>query len=1157
MTLTEVEIEAFETEGSSMTFDEILEQVIALLKRQGRVSYRALKRRFEIDDDYIENLKEELIQALNVARDEDGRVLVSTSENDDNQVSLQRPEQPEPQPIIETAQTTSVESPPTNVPEAERRQLTVMFCDLVGSTELSGQLDPEDYREVVRVYQTACAEVIQHYDGHVAQLLGDGLLVYFGYPQAHEDDAQRAVRSGLGIVEAIRSLNTVLEQEKGITLALRLGIHTGLVVVGEMGGSGRQEQLALGETPNVASRIQGVAEPDTVVISADTYRLIQGYFDCDLLGEHDLRGVSQPIAVYQVLQESGAQNRLDVAATKGLTPLVGREKEVGLLLDRWAQSRDGNGQVVLLSGEAGIGKSRLIQALKDHVSKETYIRLECRSSPYFTNSALYPVIDMIQRTLRFQADNTPEQKLEKLEQNLSQYRLPLEESVPLFGTLLSLPIPEDQYPPLTLSSQRQRQKTLEAIVAIMLELAERQPVLFILEDLHWTDPTTLEFLGLLVDQTPTASLYALLTCRPEFQPSWSHRSYLTEITVNRLSPNQIESIATQVAGGKTLPAEIVHQLVDKTDGVPLYVEEMTKAVLESGVLKETDSQYELIGSVASLAIPSTLQDSLMSRLDRLVTAKGVAQIGATIGRQFSYALLQAVTQHDHETLQQQLDRLVDAELLYQRGQVPHATYTFKHALIQDAAYQSLLISTRHQQHHRIADALAEHFPEVRVSHPEVLAHHYAEAGQYEQAFLYWHQAGQYALERSAHMEAINHLTKGLALLQTLPDTPERMRHELSIHISLGASLMATKGYAALEVEHAYTRARELCQQMGETPQLFSVLRGLWAYYLTRMDLQVALEIGEQLLRLAQNVDNQSLRVRANFALGQTLFHLGEFVAARAYLEEGISLFDSQHLSVRAMPDPGLGCFCYLACVRWMLGYPDQSLQSINAALFLAQEQSHAFSLAFTLLFAAICHEYRGEKHTSQERVEALIALTTEQEFGYLLMLGEIMRGWGWFVQGQGEAGVAHIRQGLNAMRDEGAEIFRPHFVALWVNAYNTQGQIDEGLEAVGEALADGHNTGQRYYEAELHRLEGELLLKRALPDTRRVEACFQQALSVARPQQAKSLELRAATSLAKLWQSQGKHQEAYDLLAPVYEWFTEGFDTADLIDAKTLLDELS
>src|SRR2546427_678555 len=569
-----------------MTFDDVLEQVITLLKRQGRVSYRALKMRFDLDDEYLDVLKEELLY-VHPVRDDEGRGLVWAG-NGEGTLDTPAPP-PQAIPSTPTQATPSVEAASPVVPsrphEAERRQLTVMFCDLVDSTKLSSQLDPEDYREVVRAYQKTCTEVIERYDGYVAQLLGDGLLVYFGYPVAHEDDAQRAVRAGLGMLAAMGALNTRLQQAKGIQLAIRIGIHTGLVVVGEMGGAGRQEQLALGEVPNIASRIEGLAAPNTVAISEATSRLVEGYFDCQDLGAQTLRGVAQPLQVYRVLGESGVHSRLDVAVTRGLTPLVGREQEVGLLLERWAQVKDGQGHVVLLTGDAGIGKSRLVQMLKEHVANQPHVRWECRSSEYSQNSALYPMIDLFQRIFRFQAYESPDAKWKKLEHALSQYRLPLEESVPLFAPLLSVPMPENHYPPLNLSPQRQRQKTMETIVAILLELAERQPVLFILEDLHWTDPTTLEWLNLLIDQTPTASMLVLLTCRPHFQPAWHHRSYLTEITVHRLSHAQVEQIVTGMTDGKTFPAEVIQQLVERTDGVPLFVEEMTKAILESGHLK--------------------------------------------------------------------------------------------------------------------------------------------------------------------------------------------------------------------------------------------------------------------------------------------------------------------------------------------------------------------------------------------------------------------------------------------------------------------------------------------------------------------------------------------------------------------------------------------
>ncbi len=704
-----------------MDFYEILDQVIDLLKQRGRVSYRALQRQFALDDAYLEDLKVEIIKVQRFAVDQDGEMLIWTGEAETKPTPTPQPPVQQESSLAEHATPGEVPRTAPHTPDAERRQLTVMFCDLVDSTALSGQLDPEEYRDVVRAYQRVCTEVTQRYDGHVAQLLGDGLLVYFGYPYAHEDDPHRAVRTGLGILDAMGDLNQRLQQAQGIQLGVRLGIHTGLAVVGAMGGGSRQEQLALGEVPNIASRIEGLAAPNTIAVSEATYRLTQGYFECQDLGAQTLRGVAEPLNVYRVLRESGAQGRLDIASARGLTPLVGRESEVALLLERWEQVKAGHGHVVLLTGDPGLGKSRLVQTLKDHIANEPHVRWECRSLPYYQNTALFPVTDLFQRLLRFQAADTPDEKLGKLEHALSQYRLPVDESVQLFAPLLSLPLPEHRYPPLNLSPQRQRQKTLEIIIALLLELAEQQPVLFILEDLHWTDPTTLELLNLVLDQTPTASLLTVLTCRPTFQSSWTHRSFLTEVSVTRLSQPQVERMVERLAGGKPLPTQVRTQIREKTDGVPLFVEEITKAILESGHLKDVHGHYELTGSFSTFAIPATLQDSLMARLDRLVTAKGVAQIGATIGRQFAYDLLQAVSQLDSITLQRELGRLVEAELLFQRGLPPQSTYVFKHALIRDSAYESLLKSTRQQYHQRIAQVLEAQFPESHCTGCWVLA----------------------------------------------------------------------------------------------------------------------------------------------------------------------------------------------------------------------------------------------------------------------------------------------------------------------------------------------------------------------------------------------------------------------------------------------------
>jgi predicted ATPase len=778
---------------------------------------------------------------------------------------------------------------------------------------------------------------------------------------------------------------------------------------------------------------------------------------------------------------------------------------------------------------------------------------------YAQNTALFPLVDLFQRLLRFQAEDTPDEKLGKLEQALSQYRLPLEESVPLFVPLLSLPLPENQYPPLNLSPQRQRQKTLATIIAILLELAEHQPVLFILEDLHWTDPTTLEWLNLLIEQTPTASMLVLLTCRPHFQPAWHHRSYLTEITVNRLSPTQVEQIVHRIVDGKTLPAEVLQQIIARTDGVPLFVEEVTKAILESGQLKETDGHYELAGSLQALVIPATLQDSLMARLDRLMTAKVIAQLGATIGRQFSYALLQAVSQLDEVMLQHELGRLVEAELLYQRGLPPQATYVFKHALIQDTAYRSLLKSTRQQYHQRIAQVLTEQFSETAETQPELLAYHYTEAGLSEQAIVYWQSAGQRAIDRSAYAEAIGHLTKGLEMLRTLPDHPERIQQELGLQTTLGPALMAIKGYAAPEVEYTYARARELCQQMGETAQLFPVLWGLWVFYHARTEFQMARELAEHLHTLAQRVADTDLLLGACIALGATLFHLGELAPAQACLEQGLSLYAPQQHCAHAVLygyDPGAACRSFMARPLWLLGYPDQALQRAHEGLNLAQEHTHPFSLAYTLNWTATVHQFRRENRATQEQAEALMTLATEQGFALWVPFATILQGWALAEQGQCIEGMARIRQGMTAWRATGARVDEPYFLALLAEVSGQLGQGEVGLAISAEALALMHKHGERYWEAELHRLKGKVLLQSAMGQQEEAEACFQQALDIARRQQAKSLELRAATSLARLWQQQGKRQEARDLLAPVYGWFTEGFDTVDLQEAKSLLDTL-
>jgi class 3 adenylate cyclase/predicted ATPase len=1147
-----------------MSFYEVIEEVIALLQRHGRVSYRALKRQFALDDELLADLKAELRYAHYPVVEDGDQGLVWTGETGASAAEPPPPPRPETEYVPHAAQPPAKPRPP----DAERRQLTVLFCDLVDSTVLASQLDPEEWREVVRAYQDTCAKVIARYEGHIAQYLGDGLLVYFGYPRAHEDDAQRAVRVGLGIVEAVGQLNVRLTRERGVSLGVRLGCHTGLVVVGEVGGETRQEQLALGETPNVAARLQGIAAPNTLVVSAATLQLLGGFFTYQLLGTSVLKGLAQPVEVYQVLHESTARSRLEAARSTGLTPLVGREQEVALLRERWVQVKDGMGQVVLLSGEAGIGKSRLVQVLTEQVAAEPQAWLTpCQCSPYYQNSALYPLVDLLERVvLQFDRDETPPQKLRKLEGFLVQYGLPLAEAVPLLAALLSLPLTAD-YAPLTVSPEQQKQKTLQTLLTILLRIAVQQPVLFVMEDLHWVDPTTLEFLSLLVDQGPTARILTLLTFRPDFSPPWTGRAHLTQVTLNRLPRRQAAELTGRVAHGKALPAEVVEHVVAKTDGVPLFVEELTKMVLESGLLQEREARYELTGPLPPLAIPTTLHDSLMARLDRLAAVKGLAQLGATLGREFSYELLQAVSPWDEDTLQRGLHQLVAAEFLYQQGLPPQATYRFKHALIQEAAYQSLLKSTRQQYHQQIAQVLAVHFPEIAESQPELLAHHYTEASLVEPAVLSWLRAGRRAVQRSANVEAIRHFTQGLDILRHCPATPECIQHELSLQLAISVPLKMLQGHTAPEVAQVQRRAYALCQQVGDSPQRFSALVGLWGLSLDQAQYQMARELGEQCFALAQRLHDPLFLHDAHLTLGAALVYPGELVEAYAHIEQAIALHDprkSRSLALGHPADSGVMSLAYASRTLWLLGYPEQALTRINEACTLAQELSHAYSLGFAWQFAATLHQYRREPQRVWEYAEAAMAFAEERGFVRWSAASMMNRGWALVEQGLAADGVAQIQQGLSLWRSMGGELGLPYYLAKLAEAYKLAGQAAAGLQVVAEALALVQKNAERYSEAELYRLQGDLLLALARtedqghsPRTGEAETCFQQALEVARRQHAKSWELRAAVSLGRLWQQQGQRAEAYELLAPIYGWFTEGFDAADLQEAKGLLDELS
>jgi class 3 adenylate cyclase/predicted ATPase len=1114
---------AFEGVGRFYGEAGVLWLVRAFLQHEGRVSYRTLKQAFGFDEARLADVRADLL-FTRCAMDEDGqglvwrgRVLSDSTPGETTDTSL---------PAASDSAASPLSAPARSTPEAERRQLTVLFCDLVDSTRLSQQLDPEDLRQMVRAYQETAAAVIQRFEGHIAQYLGDGLLVYFGYPRAHEDDARRAVHTGLGIVEAVGTLNGRLQAEYGVALAVRLGIHTGPVVVGSMGGGGRHDHLALGETPNIAARLEGLAAPNTVVISAVTAQLVQRAFVLETLGTQMLKGITAPMEVWRVVSPLETLREATTMAPEDVKPLVGRGEELGLLLRRWEQSKAGQGQAVLISGEAGIGKSALVDTLRAQVRREGLTRVAIRCSPYHTNSALYPVIVHVQQALRFARHDTAAEKLAKLEQGLQTVNVPLHEVVPLMAALLAVPLPDGRYPPLQMTPLQQRQQTYDALVAWMLEEAERQPVLVVWEDLHWADPSTLELLGLHIDQAPTAPLCHLLTFRPEFVPSWPTRSHMTPLTLHRLERPQVEALIARLANGKTLPVEVVEHIVSKTDGVPLFIEELTKMLLESTLLREEADHYGLTGPLAAVTIPTTLYDSLMARLDRLPTVREVAQLGAVLGREFAYELLQALTTMEETILQHGLTQLVDAELLYQRGRPPRARYIFKHALIQDAAYASLLKSTRQQYHQQIAQLLEARFPEIVAAEPELLAHHYTEAGSHMQAVGYWQQAGTRALQRSANVEALAHAQHGLALLTTLPDTPQRTQHELDLLTTRGPALMATKGFADLEVGQTYTRARELCQQGGETPEHVLVLYNLWVFYVIRAEHQTAMELSEQCLQLAQRVQDKALLLVAHEALGNTWFYLGNPTLACTHLDHMMAHYDPEQHHMLAYRysgmDPSIAGLCYYAWALWLRGHPAQAREQSARALSLAQQLPHPFTLARTLYFDTVLYQLCRDVPAVSEQADAAITVATAQRFVLMQALGPIMRGWAIVVQEHSTEGLVQIRQGLDAYRSTGAEAQRPYLLTLLAEASGLLGQPEGGLAALEEALSLVEQTGERYYEAELHRQRGELLLLREVKghrvqgsqDQYEAEICFRRALDVARGQQAKSLELRGARASA-------------------------------------------
>ena len=1110
--------------------------VAAWLKGLGLERYEAAFRDNEIDRQVLTSLTADDLKEIGIAAVGHRRRLIEAI------AALRAAAEPaaEPAPV------------PPHTAVAERRQLTVMFCDLVGSTGLATCLDPEDLREIIGAYHRAVAETVPGFEGFVAKYMGDGVLIYFGYPRAHEDDAERAVRAGLGLIDAVGRLDV-----GSVKLQARVGIATGLVVVGDLIGEGSaQEQSIVGETPNLAARLQAVAGPEAVVIAASTRRLVGDFFEYRDLGAVEVKGIAAPVPAWQVLRPSIVASRFEALRGSALTRLVGRDEEIDLLLRRWARAKAGDGQVVLISGEPGLGKSRIAATLEERLHGEQHLRLRYFCSPYHQDSALSPFIDQLGGASGFARDDMPAARLEKLEALLAQ-AAPPDEDVAFLADLMSLPGWER--PPLpNLSPQRKKERTLEALIRRLEGLARRQPVVIVFEDAHWIDPTSRELLDLTVERVRTLPVLLIVTFRPEFQPPWTGQPQVSMVVLNRLDRHDRTALVAQIAGGKALPDEVVAQIVDRADGVPLFVEELTKSVLESGVLREEVDRYVLDGALPPFTIPTSLHDSLMSRLDRLGSVRLVAQIGAAIGREFPYALLCAVSRLPEDELQASLARLVASELAFQRGIPPNAVYSFKHTLVQDAAHGSLLRNSRQRLHAQIAEALETHSPELMDTQPELLARHYAEAGLVEKSVAYWGKAGQRSAARSAMAEAVAQLHKGLDQLALLPDTPERQGRALEFWSALGAVLQAVKGQAAPETGHAYARARELWEQLGSPSEFLHIPYGQSLHHVFRGELDLAQRLDEDLLRLSRQRNNSTGLVLGHISSGQTLLFAGGFASSRSHFEEALALYDPilcRSLARHAGPHPQVSALGYLGIDLLCLGYPHQALVQSRAAIAKARGLAHPPSLAASLALGTLLLLLSRDNVALDKRAGQLVAVATEQGFSRWHAQGTICRGWVKVKNGDVVEGILLLRSGSKAYRATGSLSWMPQYFALLAKACEIAGQIEEGLTLLDDALEIAERTGERSLEAELNRHKGQLLLRQG--HTEAAEVLYLKALGIAAEQGAKLWELRAAMNLARLRRDQGRGAEARDLLAPVYDWFTEGFDTPDLKEAKALLSELS
>ena len=1034
---------------------------------------------------------------------------------------------------------------------AERRQLTVLFCDLVGSTELSQRLDPEEYRELVRGYQSACAQVIAQYDGHVAQYLGDGLLVYFGYPQAHEDDAQRAVSAGVGIVEALSKLAI-----PGGPLSVRVGLHTGLVVVGDVGSGSTQEQLALGDTPNVAARLQALAPVGAVVLSDRTRRLTGGNFEYQDLGPQPLKGIADPVRAWRAVGRIATDSRFEAAHGGPLAPMIGRDSELTDLLQAWQLAKSGKGRAASLCGEPGIGKSRILRALRDRLSEEGITPWQYQCSPYFINTALYPVIDSFDRMLKLDRGDTPEARLDGLGRMLSRYGRPARD-VNLIARLLSLPA-DARYGPLGLSPQKQKEETLRALNDLIESAAASGPLLMLFEDLHWADPTTLEALRQLLTRLDGMRVLLVITHRPEFHPGRAGLPQATTILLDRLDASQTEVVAARVAGGKPLPGEIVLQIVSKTDGIPLFVEELTKAILESGILKDAGERYVLAAPLSALAIPNTLRDSLMARLDRLGPVKEIAQIGACIGREFGHDLLSVVSPIKGEPLQDALAQLVDAELLFRREFGGEQRFVFKHALVQDAAYDSLLKSRRAQLHAQVARALETHFPETAKLEPELLARHYTAADHPQQAIPYWLEAGRAATARSANAEAIGHLSQGVELVLTQPGSQQRDRIELDFRVSLTTPIIATHGWGGPEFAEAYRQAVDLCDRVDDPDLLSRALYMQWGYGTWTARHRIAEQAATRMLAMAGARQQRVARLMGHGLLGRVQCYLGDLREGRHNIEQSLALADPVQDAILAMKygqDPIMAGLAGLSWCLWILGYPGRARQARDQAIERAELVKHPQTLSYALAVGL----WVGLLELDAEHLKPLLLrlnrLIDEQGFKHWSGFALNAQAFVLSEQGDKQAALEAAREARAALEAAGCAIFSPLFASFRARMFLEQGATAGALREVDEALATARRTEEGFALAEIQRLRGEIFLARG--EGRSAAECFDAALATARAQGARMLELRAAAAYARVLVSHGRQEQALQLLEPVCALFSEELPTRDITDARALVAQLS